>query len=115
MALVLATQLISLLLSKTVGPEAARSFNHMFSEKTMVFSGLVLCVIWYVIKKEHRPAINTGLKRFVEASRSGTENSLKIGATLGVIGIIIGVLTFTGLVLTFADIVIELAGGSLPC
>ena len=44
---------------------------------------------------------------------SGTENSLKIGATLGVIGIIIGVLTFTGLVLTFADIVIELAAGSL--
>ena len=44
---------------------------------------------------------------------SGTENSLKIGATVGVIGIIIGVLTFTGLVLTFADIVIELAAGSL--
>jgi TRAP-type uncharacterized transport system fused permease subunit len=49
----------------------------------------------------------------VEASRAGTENSLKIGATVGVIGIIIGVLTFSGLVLTFADIVIELAGGSL--
>jgi len=49
----------------------------------------------------------------VEAARSGTENSLKIGATVGVIGIIIGVLTFSGLVLTFADIVIELAGGSL--
>jgi TRAP transporter 4TM/12TM fusion protein len=113
MALVLATQMISLLLSKTVGPEAARSFNHMFSEKTMVFSGIVLCVVWYVIKKEHRPAIHTGLKRFVDSARSGTENSLKIGATLGVIGIIIGVLTFTGLVLTFADIVIELADGSL--
>jgi TRAP transporter 4TM/12TM fusion protein len=114
MALVLATQMISLLLSKTVGPEAGRSFNHMFSEKTMVIVGLVLCVIWYIVKKEHRPTINTGLKRFLEASRSGAENSLKIGATIGVIGIIIGVLTFTGLVLTFADIVIELAGGSLP-
>ena len=53
------------------------------------------------------------MKQFVEAARSGTENSLKIGATVGVIGIIIGVLTFSGLVLTFADIVIELAGGSL--
>ena len=114
MALVLATQLSSLLLSKTVGPEAARSLNHILSERTMVFIGLVLCVIWYVIKKDQRPAINTGLKRFVEASRSGAENSLKIGATIGVIGIIIGVLTYTGLVLTFADIVIELAGGSLP-
>jgi TRAP-type uncharacterized transport system fused permease subunit len=69
--------------------------------------------IWYVIKKEQRPAIKPGLKRFRRSARSGTENSLKIGATLGVIGIIIGVLTFTGLVLTFADIVIELAGGSL--
>jgi TRAP-type uncharacterized transport system fused permease subunit len=50
---------------------------------------------------------------FVKASRAGAENSLKIGATVGVIGIIIGVLTYSGLVLTFADIVIELAGGSL--
>jgi TRAP-type uncharacterized transport system fused permease subunit len=49
----------------------------------------------------------------VEACRAGAENSLKIGAVVGVIGIIIGVLTFSGLVLTFADIVIELAGGSL--
>jgi TRAP transporter 4TM/12TM fusion protein len=52
-------------------------------------------------------------KRFVEASRAGAENGLKIGAVVGVIGIIIGVLTYSGLVLTFADIVIELAGGSL--
>lgn len=49
----------------------------------------------------------------MEAARSGTENSLKIGATVGVIGIIIGVLTFSGLILTFADIVIHLAGGKL--
>lgn len=57
--------------------------------------------------------IKPGLSNFLEAARSGTENSLKIGATVGVIGIIIGVLTFSGLVLTFADIMIELAGGSL--
>lgn len=57
--------------------------------------------------------IKINIIRFVEASRAGAESSLKIGATVGVIGIIIGVLTFSGLVLTFADIVIELAGGSL--
>ncbi len=113
MALVLATQMIALLLSKTVGPEAGRGFLKIFSERTMVFAGLAMCVIWYIIKKDQRPSIHFGLKRFLDASRSGTENSLKIGATLGVIGIIIGVLTFTGLVLTFADIVIELASGSL--
>ena len=71
--------------------------------------GIVTCLIISWFRKETR----IDLKGFVEASRSGTENSLKIGATVGVIGIIIGVLTYSGLVLTFADIVIELAGGSL--
>lgn len=52
-------------------------------------------------------------KGFIEASRKGTESSLKIGATIGIIGIIISMLTFSGLILTFASIVIELAGGSL--
>ena len=51
--------------------------------------------------------------RFVEAARMGTESSLKIGATVGIIGIIISMLTFSGLILTFADIVIELANGNL--
>jgi len=52
-------------------------------------------------------------QKFVVAARSGTESSLKIGATVGIIGIIISMLTFSGLILTFADIVIELAGGNL--
>ncbi|MDH5751288.1 MAG: TRAP transporter fused permease subunit [Deltaproteobacteria bacterium] len=54
-----------------------------------------------------------GPREFVAAARAGTVNSLTIGATVGVIGIIIGVLTYSGLVLTFADIVIELAAGRL--
>jgi TRAP-type uncharacterized transport system fused permease subunit len=71
--------------------------------------GIAACLVVSWFRKDTR----IGLKRFVEASRAGTENSLKIGATVGVIGIIIGVLTYSGLVLTFADIVIELAGGRL--
>lgn len=71
--------------------------------------GLVSCIAISWVKKETR----IDHKGFVEACREGTENSLKIGATVGVIGIIIGVLTSTGLVLTFADIMIDLAGGSL--
>lgn len=71
--------------------------------------GGATCIVISWVRKETR----IGLKEFVEASRAGTENSLKIGATVGVIGIIIGVLTFSGLVLTFADIVIEMADGSL--
>jgi TRAP transporter 4TM/12TM fusion protein len=71
--------------------------------------GLVSCIAISWVRKETR----IGPKEFLEAARSGSESSLKIGATVGVIGIIIGVLTYSGLVLTFADIVIELAGGSL--
>ncbi len=71
--------------------------------------GIVTCIIVSWFRTETR----IDLKRFVEASRAGTESSLKIGATVGVIGIIIGVLTYSGLVLTFADIVIELADGRL--
>ena len=71
--------------------------------------GIVTCLVISYFRTETR----IGVKGFVEASRAGAENSLKIGATVGVIGIIIGVLTYSGLVLTFADIVIELAHGSL--
>ena len=71
--------------------------------------GIVTCIVISWFRKDTR----IGLKGFVEASRAGAENSLKIGAVVGVIGIIIGVLTYSGLILTFADIVIELAGGSL--
>jgi len=57
--------------------------------------------------------IRSEMRRFVIAARYGTLSSLKIGATVGVIGIIIGVFTYSGLVLTFADIVIDLANGRL--
>ena len=71
--------------------------------------GLISCIVVSWFRKDTR----IGVKEFVEASREGTLNSLKIGAVVGVIGIIIGVLTFSGLILTFADIVIALAGGRL--
>jgi TRAP transporter 4TM/12TM fusion protein len=71
--------------------------------------GIVACIVVSWFRKDTR----IDLKGFMEASRAGAESSLKIGATVGVIGIIIGVLTYSGLVLTFADIVIELADGKL--
>lgn len=71
--------------------------------------GMVTCLLVSYVRRDTR----IGPKEFVQACRKGTESGLKIGATVGVIGIIIGVLTYSGLVLTFADIVIELAGGSL--
>ncbi|SMC87308.1 TRAP transporter, 4TM/12TM fusion protein [Desulfocicer vacuolatum DSM 3385] len=80
-----------------------------FSPGYSAIIGLISCIAISWVRKDTR----IGFKRFVEASREGTENSLKVGATVGIIGIIIGVLTFSGLVLTFADIMIELASGSL--
>lgn len=71
--------------------------------------GIVTCIAVSWFRKETR----VDVRGFVAASRAGAEASLKIGATVGVIGIIIGVLTYSGLVLTFADIVIELADGKL--
>ena len=71
--------------------------------------GVLTCIAVSWVRADTR----IGLKGFLEASRAGAESSLKIGATVGVIGIIIGVLTYSGLVLTFADIVIELANGRL--
>jgi len=71
--------------------------------------GIATCIVVSWFRKDTR----IGFRGFMEASRAGAENSLKIGAMVGVIGIIIGVLTYSGLVLTFADIVIELADGKL--
>ena len=80
-----------------------------FSPGYSAILGIVTCLVisWFRTDTRITP------KRFIEASRAGAENSLKIGATVGVIGIIIGVLTYSGLVLTFADIVIELASGAV--
>jgi TRAP transporter 4TM/12TM fusion protein len=80
-----------------------------FSPGYSAMLGLAACIAVSWINKETR----IDAKGFMEASRVGTENSLQIGATLGVIGIIIGVLTYSGLILTFADIVIEWADGKL--
>ena len=71
--------------------------------------GILTCIAVSWIRKDTR----IDAKGFLDASRAGAEQSLKIGATVGVIGIIIGVLTYSGLMLTFADIVIELADGRL--
>ncbi len=71
--------------------------------------GIATCIAVSWVRKDTR----IDFKGFLEASRKGAESSLKIGATVGVIGIIIAVLTFSGLILTFADIVIEMAAGRL--
>jgi len=102
--------MVIVLLSSFVNAAAEKS---VISQNTSLFIGIGAYILVVLFRKNKQENLGFELKQFVEAARAGTENSLKIGATVGVIGIIIGVLTFSGLVLTFADIVIELAGGSL--
>ena len=116
-----------------MGPETAAGFNALITAPAQLFSeggeltdfgealaenlpliyGLLLAVALLLWRRSRGADIGTEMHRFVVAARQGTISSLKIGATVGVIGIIIGVLTYSGLVLTFADIVIELADGKL--
>ncbi len=103
---VMVVMILSTFVNKAAGSE-------MVGPNMAVIIGITLYLVTIIFRKNRRETVGFELKQFVEAARSGTESSLKIGATVGVIGIIIGVLTFSGLVLTFADIVIELAGGSL--
>ena len=85
-------------------------FDTKITDYISAIPGILIAVLIYIrFKGRNKEALN----RFVVAAREGTENSLKIGATVGVIGIIIGTLTYSGLVLTFADIVIELASGAV--
>jgi TRAP-type uncharacterized transport system fused permease subunit len=90
------------------------SLAKVIRPRYLVVLGLILSAAFALYRQKNGADIKIELTRFAEAARNGTENSLKIGATVGVIGIIIGVLTYSGLILTFADIVIELAQGSLP-
>jgi TRAP transporter 4TM/12TM fusion protein len=53
-------------------------------------------------------------EKIIDALITGAKNSLSVGATAGVIGIIMGVVTMTGLGIKFSSVVISLSGGILP-
>jgi len=101
------------LIAKTGGPEAAATIKPYLSGRVLLLYGLIVSAAIFAWRRQTVAGLKNELGGFVAAARGGTINSLKIGATVGVIGIIIGVLTYSGLVLTFADIVIELAHGNL--
>jgi TRAP-type uncharacterized transport system fused permease subunit len=55
-----------------------------------------------------------GPRKIVDALIQGAKNSLAVGATAGVIGIIMAIVTMTGLGIKFSAVVISLSGGFLP-
>jgi len=59
------------------------------------------------------PSTRMGPRAIWEAIQLGARNTLIIGATLGVIGVIVGVISLTGMGLKFSDLVISMAGDSL--
>ena len=112
-SLLLGQVLLPWIMKPMMGEAGIAFMEKIFSAKLLLLYGLVFSVIMIFYRKSRGVDVNTELLSFVKASRAGAENSLKIGAAVGVIGIIIGVLTYSGLVLTFADIVIELASGAV--
>ncbi|WP_319470805.1 TRAP transporter fused permease subunit [uncultured Pseudodesulfovibrio sp.] len=95
------------------GKEATEAVKPFLSGRILLVYGIVASAVIFFLRRQTLGGMKGEMGEFVKAARMGTINSLKIGATVGVIGIIIGVLTYSGLVLTFADIVIELAHGNL--
>ncbi len=73
------------------------------------FWATISCIVISWVRKETR----MGPKEIWEAILTGARNTLIIGATLGVIGIIVGTISLTGIGLKFSDIIISLANGNL--
>jgi TRAP transporter 4TM/12TM fusion protein len=113
MALILIGSWLAPVIPDTMSQAAAQKLRSFLTGNGILALGLIVSVAMALVRHRRGAHIKSELIRFVEASRKGAESSLKIGATVGVIGIIIGVLTYSGLMLTFADIIIQLADGRL--
>ncbi len=73
------------------------------------FWATLSCILISWFRKETR----MGIKEIWQAILVGANNTLVIGATLGVIGIIVGTISLTGIGLKFSDIIISLSDGNL--
>jgi len=85
---------ISAALSPLFGAGEATGLQAALAENLPLIYGLLLAAVLIYRRHFQGADIKSEMHRFVIASRQGTLSSLKIGATVGVIGIIIGVLTY---------------------
>lgn len=80
-----------------------------FSPGFSAFWATLGCVAVSLLRAETR----MGLADIWDAAVTGARNTLVIGATTGVIGIIVGSIALTGIGLKFSDIIISLANGNV--
>lgn len=73
------------------------------------FWATLSCIAVSWVKKETR----MGPKAIWDAIQTGARNTLIVGATIGVIGVIVGTISLTGMGLKFSDLIIAMAGDSL--
>ena len=73
------------------------------------FWATIGCVVVSWVRKETR----MGPREIWDAIQTGGKSTLIIGATVGVIGIIVGSIALTGIGLKFSDIIISLSDGNL--
>jgi TRAP transporter 4TM/12TM fusion protein len=81
-----------------------------FSPGYAAFWAILSCVVISWFTTDSRMGVKTILNCMIEGARS----TLIIGATVGVIGIIVGTIQLTGIGLRFSQIIIELSFGYLP-
>ncbi|MBU2502716.1 TRAP transporter fused permease subunit [bacterium] len=74
----------------------------------------VVATLSCVVVSWATPDHKMGWRQIMNAMIEGSRNTLIIGATVGVIGIIVGTISLSGIGLKFSDIIISLSGGFLP-
>jgi len=80
-----------------------------YSPGYAAFWSIISCIAVSWLTSDHR----MGPKQIFAAMNEGARATLIIGATVGVIGIIVGTIQLTGIGLRFSQIIIELSAGNL--
>lgn len=81
-----------------------------FSPQLAAFWSIISAIALSWITPENRMTPRAILRAFYKAAKS----SLTVGATAGVIGIIVGIVSMTGLGMKFSQFILSLSGGILP-
>ena len=76
--------------------------------------GAAAAVVFTVVLSWFRKETRMGPQKIAAALAKGAINSLSVGATAGVIGIIMGVVTMTGMGIKFSSVILSMSGGFLP-